>query len=172
MKHLLKITLLSTLFLFFAASKMKAAFPTEKASANAVVINSASGINNSIVVKPATSKELKKQLRVAKHQNAKPMAGGKNKIVAALLAFFLGSFGVHSFYMGQKKKGFIQLGLSLLGIGLIIAGASSYVSGVGQTVPVTIIIGYLLLLGVAIWAFVDFIRILTGGLAPEEGFND
>ena len=172
MKHLLKITLLSTLFLFFAASKMKAAFPTEKASATVVVINAANGIDNSLVVTPAPSKELKKQLKVVKHQNAKPMAGGKSKTVAALLAFFLGGFGVYSFYMGQKKKGFIQLGLSLLGIGLIIAGASSYVSGVGQTVPVTFIIGYLLLLGVAIWAFVDFIRILTGGLAPEEGFND
>jgi len=172
MKHLLKITLLSTLFLFFAASKMKAAFPTEKTSASAVVLNAANGINNSLVVTPATSKEPKKQLRVAKHQNAKLMAGGKNKIVAALLAFFLGSFGVHSFYMGQNKKGFIQLGLSLLGIGLIIAGIGSYVSGIGQSLPVTVIIGYLLVLGVGIWAFVDFIRILTDGLVPEEGFKD
>ena len=172
MKHFLKITLLSTLFLFFAASTMKAAFPTEKISAPAVVLNAANVTSNNLVVKPATSKELKKQLKDARHQNSKPMAGGKSKVVAALLAIFLGSFGIHSFYMGQKKKGFIQLGLSLLGIGLIIAGASSYVSGVGQTVPVTFIIGYLLILGVGIWAFVDFIRILTGGLVPEEGFND
>lgn len=172
MKHLLKITLLSTLFLFFAASKMKAAFPTEKTSATAVVYNTANGINNSLVVTPATSKELKKQLRVAKHQKAKLMAGGKNKTVAALLAFFLGGFGVHSFYMGQKKKGFIQLGLTIVGLGLLIAGIASFVSGVGESLPVTYIIGYLLMIGVAIWAFVDFIRILTGGLAPEEGFND
>lgn len=31
----------------------------------------------------------------------------KNKITAALLAFFLGSFGAHKFYLGQTKKGII-----------------------------------------------------------------
>ena len=33
----------------------------------------------------------------------------KNKIVAALLAFFLGGFGIHKFYLGQIFKGFIYL---------------------------------------------------------------
>ena len=172
MKHFLKITLLSTLFLFFAASTMKAAFPTEKISAPAVVLNAANGISNNLVVKPATSKELKKQLKDARHQNSKPMAGGKSKVKAVLLALFLGSFGVHSFYMGQKKKGFIQLGITVLGIVLFAAGIGSYVSGAGVALPTTALIGYLLLIGVGIWAFVDFIRILTGGLVPEEGFND
>jgi len=31
----------------------------------------------------------------------KAAGGGKNKIVAALLAFFLGAFGVHRFYLGK-----------------------------------------------------------------------
>jgi TM2 domain-containing membrane protein YozV len=31
----------------------------------------------------------------------------KNKITAALLAFFLGSFGAHKFYLGQTSKGIL-----------------------------------------------------------------
>lgn len=50
-----------------------------------------------------------------------------NKLVAALLAFFLGSFGAHKFYLGYKKQGLIMLlvfifGWILLGLpSLIIA---------------------------------------------------
>ena len=34
---------------------------------------------------------------------------GKSKIAAALLAFFLGGFGVHKFYLGQVGLGLIYL---------------------------------------------------------------
>lgn len=34
---------------------------------------------------------------------------GKNKLAAALLAFFLGCIGVHKFYLGQIGLGFIYL---------------------------------------------------------------
>lgn len=34
---------------------------------------------------------------------------GKNKNVAALLAFFLGGLGVHQFYLGRMGKGFLYL---------------------------------------------------------------
>ena len=33
----------------------------------------------------------------------------KDKIIAALIAFFLGNFGVHKFYLRQRKKGIIYL---------------------------------------------------------------
>ncbi|MBQ4066717.1 MAG: TM2 domain-containing protein [Clostridia bacterium] len=33
----------------------------------------------------------------------------KNKMVAALLAFFLGAIGAHHFYLGQTKIGVIKL---------------------------------------------------------------
>lgn len=32
---------------------------------------------------------------------------GKNKIAAALLAFFLGAFGIHKFYLGQIGLGIV-----------------------------------------------------------------
>ena len=64
-----------------------------------------------------------------------PMYTGqpKNKIVAAVLAFFFGTFGVHNFYLGYTTKGIIQLVLTLTFIGLIVSG---------------------------IWAFIDFIMLL------------
>ncbi|MFA8299316.1 MAG: TM2 domain-containing protein [Hyphomicrobiales bacterium] len=45
----------------------------------------------------------------------------KNKLATALLAFFLGTFGVHRFYLGQTKYGFIYLIFFWTGIISIIA---------------------------------------------------
>lgn len=36
-------------------------------------------------------------------------ANGKSRIAAALLAFFLGGFGVHKFYLGQVGQGILYL---------------------------------------------------------------
>lgn len=64
-----------------------------------------------------------------------PFAVGAPKqwIVAVLLAFFLGTLGIHNFYLGYTTKGIIQLVLTLTFIGLIVSG---------------------------IWAFIDFIMLL------------
>ena len=35
--------------------------------------------------------------------------GSKNRIVAAILAFFVGGFGVHKFYLGQIGWGIVYL---------------------------------------------------------------
>ena len=45
----------------------------------------------------------------------------KSKIVAGLLGIFLGGFGVHQFYLGNTKKGIIQIVVTLVtcGIGAI-----------------------------------------------------
>jgi len=57
----------------------------------------------------------------------------RNRMVAALLAFFLGLFGVHRFYLGRTASGVVMLVLTCTIIGAIVTG---------------------------IWAFVDFIRYL------------
>ncbi|MBX9781958.1 MAG: TM2 domain-containing protein [Chitinophagaceae bacterium] len=98
-------------------------------------------------------------------------SGDKSKVAAALFAFFLGGFGVHDFYLGNKRNGFIKLGGTLVGIALIIigiAGAATTVSGL-SALPALALIGYFLILGISIWAFVDFIRILTGSYEPVDG---
>lgn len=42
-----------------------------------------------------------------------------SRIVAALLAIFVGIFGIHSFYLGKKKAGWITLAISVGIIGLV-----------------------------------------------------
>ena len=59
-----------------------------------------------------------------------------NKIVYILLAVFLGAYGIHSFYAGNKKKGLIQLVLCFTGIGAVVS---------------------------VIWAFIDIVRAVTKG---------
>ena len=72
-----------------------------------------------------------------------PVVGApKQWIVAVLLAFFLGTLGIHNFYLGYTTKGIIQLVLTLTFIGLIVSG---------------------------IWAFIDFIMLImrSGSYATD-----
>ena len=46
---------------------------------------------------------------------------GKEKIVAILLAFFVGGFGIHNFYLGETKKGILRLCTCWLFIGGLLA---------------------------------------------------
>ena len=70
----------------------------------------------------------------------------RSKIVAALLAFFLGGLGIHNFYLGYTAKGVAQLLLTLIGwivlIGPIISG---------------------------VWALIEFVMILTGSITDANG---
>jgi TM2 domain-containing membrane protein YozV len=43
----------------------------------------------------------------------------KNKIVAGLLAIFLGEFGIHKFYLGYNKEGLILLLVTVLSFGIL-----------------------------------------------------
>ena len=43
----------------------------------------------------------------------------KSKIAAGLLAIFLGSLGIHKFYLGYTKEGLIMLLISLLTAGTL-----------------------------------------------------
>lgn len=70
----------------------------------------------------------------------------KSKVAAALLAFFLGTLGVHNFYLGYTAKATTQLVLFLVGCFFF-----------------WLIVPILLLIVVPIWAFVEFIMILVGG---------
>lgn len=48
--------------------------------------------------------------------------GGQNKLVMALVCFFLGGIGIHNFMMGETKKGIVKIVASFCcGIGAILA---------------------------------------------------
>lgn len=53
-----------------------------------------------------------------------PFAAGAPKqwIVAVILAFVLGTLGVHNFYLGYTTKGIIQLVLTITVIGIFVSG--------------------------------------------------
>ena len=47
----------------------------------------------------------------------KDAAGGENKkILAGVLALFLGSFGIHKFILGYQKEGIIMLIITIIGM--------------------------------------------------------
>ena len=60
-------------------------------------------------------KLIKKQAEICPHCGVRVMAPpaassqGRNRIVAALFAFFLGGIGIHKFYLGQKGWGILYL---------------------------------------------------------------
>lgn len=70
----------------------------------------------------------------------------KSKIAAGLLGIFLGSFGVHNFYLGYTSKAVAQLLITVLSCGTL-----SFVSGV--------------------WGLVEGIMILTGSINVDASGN-
>lgn len=75
-----------------------------------------------------------------------PPAGGspapygpqRSKMAAGLLGIFLGGFGVHSFYLGDNKKGVIQIVVTFVTCGLA-----------------------------ALWGFIEGIMILAGSISTD-----
>lgn len=59
-----------------------------------------------------------------------PLANDRNKIVAALLAFFFGTLGIHRFYLGRNGSGVLMLVLSLTVIGLFVTAPWAIIDAV------------------------------------------
>ncbi|MEL6316524.1 MAG: TM2 domain-containing protein [Pseudomonadota bacterium] len=76
-------------------------------------------------------------------------AGGKSRVLAGILAVFLGVFGVHKFYLGRHKAGVVMMLVFV--IGLAVLGAASIPS-----------------VAVAAIAFAEFIIYLT---KSDEDFH-
>ena len=65
-------------------------------------------------------------------------SSSKEKVAAGLLAIFLGSLGIHKFYLGgkqQKTAGIIMLVVSLVGtcaffIGPVVIGIIAFIEGI------------------------------------------
>ena len=62
------------------------------------------------------------------------MAPDNEMVIAALLAFFLGGFGAHWFYLGERGRGMARLLVTLGGLLLFIIGAVMYVAAGGASI--------------------------------------
>lgn len=74
-----------------------------------------------------------------------PYTPSKSRIVAGLLAIFLGFWGVHNFYLGNTKTAVTQLVLTIVGHFLICFG-----------------IGILITFGTWIWGLAEGVMLLSG----------
>lgn len=89
----------------------------------------------------------------------------KSRSTAAILAFLLGPFGVHHFYLDQKAKGFTYLLVTLISLPLCL-----------------VIFGFFTIGVIGILCLVDFIRLLVmddaefnqkyNGQAPQKNNVD
>jgi TM2 domain-containing membrane protein YozV len=86
----------------------------------------------------------------------------KSRLATTLLAFFLGGFGAHRFYLGKIGTAVTMLVLTIVGYVLLIVGSVGFS-------PVILAIGYVLVSAVGIWAFVDFIFAVIGKMKDKEG---
>jgi TM2 domain-containing membrane protein YozV len=76
----------------------------------------------------------------------------KSRLATALLAFFLGSFGAHRFYIGKTGSAVAMLALTILG-----------------WITVWFVVGIAFFVAVGIWALVDFIIALAGSMKDGQG---
>lgn len=79
-------------------------------------------------------------------KNTTVSPNAKSKLAAALFGIFLGTFGVHNFYLGYNGKAIAQLLITILSCGTL-----AFVS--------------------AIWGLIEGILILTGSITVDANGN-
>jgi len=75
-------------------------------------------------------------------QNNNVQAEQKSKVVAGILGLFLGAWGIHNFYLGDTKKGIIQIVVTIV------------TCGIG-----------------GLWGFIEGIMILCGSISTDANGN-
>lgn len=87
-------------------------------------------------------------------------------VIAVLLAVFLGGFGAHWFYLGERGKGMVRLILSLVSgllyiVGYVMAAIALSTGGTGILGALLFFLGLLGILAVSVLVIIDIINILT-----------
>ena len=77
----------------------------------------------------------------------------KSRLAVILLAWFLGTLGLHRFYVGKIGTGILILVLGVLG------WATTWVFG----------FGFIFITIAGIWVFIDFVVALFGSMKDNEG---
>ena len=76
----------------------------------------------------------------------------KSRLATTLLAWFLGYFGAHRFYVGKTGSAMVMLILGIVGIPLCL-----------------VLVGIPIVIGVSVWRLVDFIIAVTGNMRDKDG---
>jgi TM2 domain-containing membrane protein YozV len=92
-------------------------------------------------------------VRIAKGAVVTGDISPKSRLTVTLLAWFLGIFGAHRFYLGKTGT---AIGMLILGILYLV---TVWLWG----------LGFLFLLAVGIWALIDFIYAVSGNMKDTEG---
>lgn len=79
----------------------------------------------------------------------------KSRVLAGVLAILFGAFGVHNFYLGYTTRAITQLVLTIIGIPLCCFFG----------------LGALLIVGIAIWGFVEGIMLFAGKIEKDGKGN-
>ncbi len=87
----------------------------------------------------------------------------KLRLATALLAFFLGIFGAHRFYVGKNETASVMLFFSILSLTIFGLAAISQINGSW------FLWGLSFIIALEIWAFVDFIFAVKGHMKDNEG---
>jgi TM2 domain-containing membrane protein YozV len=108
----------------------------------------------------------------------------KSRLAATLLAYFVGTLGVHRFYVGKIGTGvaivvLLVIGSILYGIGFAAALGDALSGWYGNDIFITepvwsgaialFIVGAIMMGAAGIWAFVDFLIIVTGHMKDGRG---
>ena len=76
----------------------------------------------------------------------------KSRLVALLLAIFLGGFGIHRFYLGHTSSAIGMIALCVIGI-----------------ITTAVVVGIILLIILGIWVLIDIIKIAIGTFNDKNG---
>ena len=93
------------------------------------------------------TKQVKETTTNTKKETVNNTNAPKSKVAAGLFGIFLGSLGIHNFYLGYTGKGLAQLLLTLLSCGFL-----SFATG--------------------IWGLIEGILILTGNINVDAYGNE
>ena len=77
----------------------------------------------------------------------------KSRLATALLAWFLGTLGLHRFYIGK-----IGTGLAILILG-VVGWATTWILG----------FGFIFITIAGIWVFIDFVLTVLGAMKDSQG---
>lgn len=82
-------------------------------------------------------------------------AGRKSAVLAAVLAFVTGAYGIHNFYLGYTERGVWQAALSCGGWAMLVIPFFGWIAGPAM------------MCAAGIWGLYDGIIILSGGLKTD-----